>query len=67
MQALLKKDVRFLSGLVGEQLTQKFATMPKTKAEDVPVMQKEIENLYELKNKLKNFASDAPEASGEGE
>lgn len=67
MQALLKKDLRFLGGLVNEQLTNKFLTMPKTKAEDVPIMQKEIENLYDLKNKLKNFASDAPEVSGEAE
>lgn len=67
MQTLLKKDVRFLGGLVSEQITFRFGTMPKTKPEDVPFIQKEIENLYELKNKLKNYASEAPESGGEAE
>lgn len=60
MAALLKKDVKFLGTLVQDQLTNKFAAMPKTKVDDIPTAQAEIEYLYELKNKLKNSATAAP-------
>lgn len=67
MSNLLKKDVKFLGNLVQEQLTYKFGLMPKTKSEDIPAAQGEIEYLYELKNKLKNSANGAPAEEREQE
>lgn len=67
MQTLLKKDVRYLGGLVNEQISYKFGLLPKVKSEEIPSAQKEMENLYDLKNKLKGFASEAPEEQKDGE
>jgi hypothetical protein len=67
MATLLKKDVRFLNGLVGEQIGYKFSLLPKTKTEELAQAQKEMENLYDLRNKLKGFAHEAPEEPKDGE
>lgn len=67
MQTLLKKDVRFLNGLVSEQINYKFSLLPKAKQEEIAFAQKEVENLYDLKNKLKTMTSDAPEDKYETE